>query len=382
MPFVTVSPKDLQKIKGVAENLHKIFFNTAKYVLSKPELHKRFNVSKFEWEQCGKSIQKASDNYFYGRMDIGFSLDFSKMKIFEYNTGLCGEIIDTTSYAERVFNHYVLKNTEYNKALPESITKSTPSGFDLLNKMNERWYHLTSNGTKTLYVICTKSEEEHLVINSWLAALDKGKHKIPYKKVVYGKDIEINPSDGCLYDMKTKEKVEVMYKAYTWYEIFGELLNNPKHKKIFDYFLIDSDKCKVVEAMWKTIMGNKALLPYVYSLNKGCDNILPTSFNPKDECFDGEEYLIEKGLRGRGSMLTKRVKREDVIKNPKKNVIYQQMFKNNRIDDHFLIMGAWMVGEKFSGMWMKKSDKMINDYYLNVIPARILNDGTPINKLL
>ena len=57
-------------------------------------------------------------------------------------------------------------------------------------------------------------------------------------------------------------------------------------------------------------------------------------------------------------------------KNP--NVIYQKIFKGNYVDNNYYIMGSWIVGDKFSGMFVKQSNTMINEYSCNVIPVRIL----------
>ena len=123
--------------------------------------------------------------------------------------------------------------------------------------------------------------------------------------------------------------------------------------------------------MWKTVMGNKALLPYVYSLNRSNPYLIPSSFDPFDDCFEDDEYIIEKGLTGRGSMSTRTIKRKD-IKERKHNVIYQKIFKENKYKGKYYIMGSYIVGKEFSGMFIKQSEKMINEYSCNVIPVRIL----------
>jgi glutathionylspermidine synthase len=76
-------------------------------------------------------------------------------------------------------------------------------------------------------------------------------------------------------------------------------------------------------------MGNKALLPYVYKYNKYNKNLIPSSFNPNDKIFEKDEYIIEKGIKGRGSKLTKKIKKTDIKNNKKENVIYQKIFDKN-----------------------------------------------------
>ena len=99
---------------------------------------------------------------------------------------------------------------------------------------------------------------------------------------------------------------------------------------------------------------------------------LPSSFDPFDKCFGSDDFIIEKGLKGRASMMTKKVKRSE-IKKRKSDVIYQKVFSDN-VDEtkkYYFIMGSWVVGKQFGGLLVKKSNKMINEYSCNVIPVRI-----------
>ena len=118
-------------------------------------------------------------------------------------------------------------------------------------------------------------------------------------------------------------------------------------------------------------MGNKALLPFVYKKYPQHPLLLPCSFDPNDEIFENEEYLIEKAFTGRGSMKTKKVKKSE-IQEGKKGVIYQKMFDKNKIGNYFYIMGSYVIGPKFGGCYIKQSNLLINDYNCNIIPVRFL----------
>lgn len=369
--FLTVSKSDVQKIKKATEELHRVFVNATEHVLKDKSLYSKFNINKENWKMIGDNFQRTKNNYFYGRMDIGFNFDFSQIKIFEYNTGLCGDIYDTSEYQNKVFDYFVKQNPNQIKNKSQ-IINSISSGHGLLKKVGERWEILSKNcKNKTIYFIYDETDrEEKLVLSSIFKGLKtKG---IPYKLFSDRKCL-IKSEKGLLYDKITNEKIDILYKTHPWYSIYRNLKNLKEGKKargdFYEFFL--NKKTKIVEPMWKTVMGNKALLPYVYSLHKDCKYLIPSSFDPFDECFGDDEYIIEKGLMGRGSMMTKKVKRSEITKkNP--NVIYQKIFKENYVDNNYYIMGSWIVGDKFSGMFVKQSNTMINEYSCNVIPVRIL----------
>lgn len=359
LDYLLLNKKELNKVKEATEELHRLFIKATEYILPIKNIWKRFNFSEREWNFIRKNFNRTRNDYFYGRMDIGFSLDFSKIKIFEYNTGLCGDIYDSTSFQNKIFNYYCRDK--------HLINDTFSSGSFLLDSFADRWLNFISKAkNKTVYFICTPSKMEKLILSSFIEALKK--KKIKYKICYYAKGIELDKTNNTLYDKETNQKIDVLYKTYAWYKIFREL--NKNQESFFQYFL--NKNTKIIEPSWKTVMGNKALLPYVYQLNKGHPLLLPSSFDPFDKCFGEDEYIIEKGLKGRASMMTKKVKRSEIIKK-KSDVIYQKVFSDN-VDEtkkYYFIMGSWVVGKQFGGLLVKKSNKMINEYNCNVIPVRI-----------
>ena len=362
-PYLTLSIKDYNIIKNKIERLHKIFIETTKKVLlnnNEKNIYKKFNFSKNEWEFIKQNFN-SNNNYLYGRMDLGFSFDLKQIKLFEYNTGLCGDIYDTTDFQNNIFNHYVDDNLLKNN--------SFHSGFNLINDLGKRFEFLIKNKkNKTIYIICTNNKEENLVLNSLLQSM-KNKN-IKYKICRFFEGIKVD-NNGNLIDSENNEKIDLIFKTYSWYKIFENY--NKNKNSFFKYFINNYNNVEYIEPSWKTIMGNKALLPYVYKYNKYNKNLIPSSFNPNDKIFEKDEYIIEKGIKGRGSKLTKKIKKTDIKNNKKENVIYQKIFDKNFKKNYYYIMGAYIIGNKFSGFFVKQSNKIINDYNCNVIPVRILH---------
>lgn len=352
LDYVTMTKRDEDKIRKATEDLHQLFFNTTKYVLSLNNISKQFNSTESNWKLIRESINRTNNDYFYGRMDIGFSFDLNKIKIFEYNTGLCGEIFDTAIFQSKLFNHfYQDKEDTYS------------SGERLLERIANRWKELSMNcENKTIYFFCTHHKEENVIVQSILTSLDLS--NIPYKVLYNGEGVSYDENNHII-DTSSGKKIDILYKTSPWYSIFNLNQKQPYYK----FFL--SKNTKVIEPMWKTIMGNKALLPYVSKLYPNHPLLLYSSFDSNDKKFEEEKYLMEKGLTGRGSMQTKKVLKKSIVPN-KKGVIYQKIFKDNFVNNFYFIMGSFIVGPKYGGFLIKKSDTLINDYNCNVIPVRIL----------
>lgn len=365
--FLTMTKRDFLKVKEASENLHRTFVETTGYVLKKKNgINKLFHISNKDWERISNNFNKTKNNAFYGRMDLGFSFNLNQIKIFEYNTGLCGDIYDTVDFQEAIFNHFFVNNpnrpTNYNE-----IINSFHSGSKLLDQFAKGWKDLISDcKNKKIYFIHDDDKEEKLVLSSFFKALLN--HNINFTIRVKGEGISYDKAKGTLIDESTDEKVDILYKTQPWYIIFKEL-SKSKINPLYQFFV--NKKTKIVEPMWKTVMGNKALLPFVYQRNKNNPYILPCSFDPFDECFGDDEYIIQKGLTSRGSMNTKKIKRSQ-IKKKIPDVIYQKIFDGGKFKDAFYIMGSYVVRGQHGGMFIKKSTKMINDYSCNIIPTRIL----------
>jgi glutathionylspermidine synthase len=365
--YLTLTKEDVLKIKKATEQLHKLFHKATQEILKYPSFHSRFNISRRNWEMIKNDFERTKHQYYYGRMDLGFNEDFSQIKIFEYNTGLCGDIYDTTYLQEGAFSHFVENNPFYN----DNNVKTIPSGKDLILNLGLRWETLLQNcKNKTIYFIYSHGDkEELLVLNCFFRALEL--RGIKYK-LCSDNHCCLRQSNGKLYDGQTGEEVDLVYKTHPWFNIFSKLKNKDCKCGNFYKFCLNKSS-KIVEPMWKTVMGNKALLPFIYEMNKNNPYLIPSSYNINDPCFGDDEFVMEKGLVGRGSMMTKVVQRDKIKStNPNYKVIYQKIFKGNRIKDNYYIMGSWIVGEKYSGCFIKKSPQIINEYNCSVVPVRIL----------
>ena len=374
LDFLTISKQGQKKIKQATEELHKMFINTTKDVLSNDNLYKYFNLTKKEWTSAKKSFEKSKNKFLYGRMDIGFSFDLKNIKLFEYNTGLCGDIFDTTDFQKDLFDYFFKCNPNKKKFNNLSeIENSSYSGSEIITKLSERFKYLIKsnniNPNIPIYFITDNGAEEFLVLSSIFKSITNA--NLQYKVCKFGNGLKYNKKTGNLIDEEYQIPVQFLYKTYSWYKILKEL-KKPNHKKYFDIFSLNSPKkFHFIEPMWKTIMGNKALLPFVYKKYPKNPLLLPSSFNPFDEIFENEDYLIEKAFTGRGSMKTKKVKKSE-IKEKKNGVIYQKVFDGNKIGNDYYIMGSYIVGPKFAGCYVKQSNRLINEYSCNVMPVRFL----------
>ena len=152
--FLTMTKRDFLKVKEASENLHRTFVETTGYVLKKKNgINKLFHISNKDWERISNNFNKTKNNAFYGRMDLGFSFNLNQIKIFEYNTGLCGDIYDTVDFQEAIFNHFFVNNpnrpTNYNE-----IINSFHSGSKLLDQFAKGWKDLISDcKNKKIYFI-------------------------------------------------------------------------------------------------------------------------------------------------------------------------------------------------------------------------------------
>ena len=349
-PYFKISSSFENKIKYVTEDIHNMFLKAVEYVISSEDEMKKFNISNKFWDLIKNSWIKFPKDFTYsGRLDLGFSSD-CELKLFEYNTGCCGYLYETSILQNKLYESYV----DLNGLCP---------GRMMTDKVINVWKNLLhmTNSEIIYFVIDNEIDEVRLieVISKILNNSGiKTKTCIAAEGLYIGEDNKIYDNDNRL--------VNLVYKTYSWNTIFNKIIKN--EKILFADILINPN-LTVIEPMWRTLIGNKAMLPIIYKMFPNCPYLLPTSYNPLDEVFYNEYDIVEKSLIGRGSFDVKLLKKKEI--KATENCIYQKKYDTFKDDGYFYVMGSWIIGNEYAGLILRHSKDIITSFNTTFTPTRV-----------
>ncbi len=157
-----------------------------------------------------------------------------------------------------------------------------------------------------------------------------------------------------------------IFKLYPWEwlmrEEFGKHLANASTRWL--------------EAPWKALLSNKALLPLLWKLFPDHPNLLPASHKP----LPGR--CVRKPMFGReGANITIFDDGKAVLETPGDyagTYIYQRYFETPKFDGRTIVLGSWMVNGYACGLGIREDDGVITSNTSRFVPHRIESASTGI----
>jgi glutathionylspermidine synthase len=157
-----------------------------------------------------------------------------------------------------------------------------------------------------------------------------------------------------------------IFKLYPWEwlmrEEFGKHLANASTRWL--------------EAPWKALLSNKALLPLLWELFPDHPNLLPASHDR----LPGR--CVRKPMFGReGANITIFDDGKAVLETPGDyagTYIYQRYFETPKFDGRTIVLGSWMVNGYACGLGIREDDGVITSNTSRFVPHRIESASTAI----
>jgi glutathionylspermidine synthase len=126
---------------------------------------------------------------------------------------------------------------------------------------------------------------------------------------------------------------------------------------------------------WKMILSSKAILPILWKLNYGHDNLLECYFETDKELagssFAKKPILSREGaniqLMKQGTMLA-----ETSGEYGEEGYIYQALCTLPDFSGNYPLIGSWVVGQEAAGIGIRESRNLITDNSSRFVPHLIL----------
>ena len=119
------------------------------------------------------------------------------------------------------------------------------------------------------------------------------------------------------------------------------------------------------------ILSNKAILPILWKLNYGHENLLETYFE-EDKHLLSLDYARKPLLSREGSNI-QLFKHGSIISETageygKEGFIYQRLCPLTEFDNKYPVIGSWGVGQESAGIGIRESDNLITDNMSRFVP--------------
>ena len=135
--------------------------------------------------------------------------------------------------------------------------------------------------------------------------------------------------------------------------------------------ILDRNQAFWIEPSWKMVLSNKAILPILWELNKGHENLLESYFEV-DKYLLGFDYA-KKPLLSRegsniqlmkfGSLIT-----ETAGEYGEEGFIYQKLCTLPEFDNNYPLIGSWIIGQESAGIGVRESESLITDNLSRFVP--------------
>lgn len=340
--YYSFTSKQIEEIEDATEEVHRLFVDAGDYVVNNRLLHK-FGIPDYCHDAIYKSWHNEPVALNYGRFDFGYD-GINPPKLFEFNcdtpTSLLEASIVQWNWKEQVFP----SNDQFN-GIHEALVARWKT---IKPYLNENYVH---------FAYSAHAEHEDALNVAYMCDTAEEAGLEPITLTI--DDIGYDTYEREFVDLNNVE-IESIYKLYPW----EWLVNEEIGKRILEV----GHETQWIEPIWKMIWSNKAILPILWQLFPGHENLLGASF------FNvGQPNFVKKPILAReGSNIEIVFKNETIAKSEGDYVsspcVYQEFYA---IPDfgggRYPIIGSWAVDGAAVGMGIRE-DGLITGNAARFIP--------------
>jgi glutathionylspermidine synthase len=311
------------------------------------EVLTRLAIPKPFWSEIWESWQRGDRNL-YGRFDFAYD-GKGPAKLLEYNADTPTGLLETG-----VFQWLWLEEMLGAGQLPR--------GADQFNSLHDKLTAAFSglrNGKKyRLHFTCLRDSDED---RGTVGYLEECAQQAGISTEFLYVD-EIGLTKGGKFVDLANAPVEMMFKLYPWEWMMREEFGNS----------IPGCGTQFIEPIWKSLLSNKGLLPYLWRLAPGHPNLVPAYF-PDETAPDLGPSYVEKPLFSREGANIRLFERGRAIGDTEgpygqEGFIRQQKIVVPDFGNGHVILGAWLVASEPAGMLVREDKSPITGNLARFIP--------------
>ena len=325
---------EVEELIQATEKIESMCREAVDRIVKDPELLDLMDVPQDCWHIVKDSWDR-KDRPFLGRMD--FVVSDKSLKLVEYNSDTPVSILES-GLIQR--NWWAEVGAPYGQ-------------FNSLDA-NIRKFFEGSSG-KIFFACNTESEEDRGNVEYLMSLV--GDNVLP--KIVDLSDIGID--EQALFVDGKGTIMEKIYKLFPWEEMvrseYADILTNAEW----------------MEPPWRMLVSNKAILPILWEMFEGDENLIPSFFEaPEDGNFIAKPYFS-----GEGSNIKVFKNGDPVLETEGDDYdgryIFQRFVESSRFDGKYPTVGSWTVAGVPSGVGIREDDGPITGKMCRFIPHVVRN---------
>lgn len=333
-------------IEDPTAELERMCFEVVDRVVRDQELMEKLAIPSYYWDYVRESWQNREKNL-YGRMD--FSYDGSgPAKLLEYNADTPTSLYESAAFQwvwmeQAMEQGLIPPDCDQFNSIHEALI-SAFAGFDIAGTL-----HVAS---------CQGSlEDEGTVLYMEECATQAGVKT----HFIHMEEIGID-AQGRLTDLQDNV-IENLFKLYPWEwmmrDEFGESM--PGSGVTF------------IEPAWKAILSNKGILPLLWEMFEGHDNLLPAYFADDPRASNLEGGYVKKPIYSReGANVTihKPGESDQVVAGPygEEGHIVQALHPLPVFEGNHTVIGSWLVASQPCGLGIREDVSAITKDTSRFVP--------------
>ena len=340
--FYEFTANEVDTIEKATNELWEICLNAVQYLIDN-RLYDKFHIPEWfiphiedSWNNDAPAI--------YGRFDFAFANGIPKLLEFNADT-------PTSLFESSVVQWYWLQDYDQKSDQFNSIHE----------KLVDYWKYLKDYlYDYPLHFSAVKDCLEDITTTEYMrdCAIQAGLET----KFLYIDEIGWESMNSIFVDNEFNP-IKNIFKLYP----YEWLINEDFGKNI----LLDRNQTFWIEPSWKMLLSNKAILPILWKLNNGHENLLESYFE-EDKHLAGYDYARKPLLSREGSNI-QLMKDGTVISETsgeygEEGFIYQKLCTLPEFDNNYPLIGSWVVGQESAGIGIRESDTLITDNSSRFVP--------------
>lgn len=250
-----------EDIEDPCTELHAMCREAAARIVASEELMERLAVPREHWDLVRGSWERGEPEL-YGRFDLIYD-GAGPAKMIEYNADTPTSLFETASF-----------QWDWLEAAREAGL--IPEGSDQLNSLYEaladRWRAIMASGDHVHFAAVKDMPEDYATVETMAYAARDAGLGAHYSDL---EAIGFDP-DGRLVDGEA-QVIGTLFKLYPW----EDWLRDDEAEALLD------SNTRFIEPLWKAVASNKAILPVLWEMFPGHENLLPAHFEGAPDAPDG-----------------------------------------------------------------------------------------------
>jgi glutathionylspermidine synthase len=346
--YYQFTAKEIDQLEAATYELDKLCLSAMQHLMDHPVRLREFNIPA-DWIEYVQASWESDEITIYGRFDLAYD-GMNPPKLLEYNADTPTGLLEAA-----VVQWYWMKDKDPKADQFNSIHE----------KLIDAWtrYKTVMNGPM-MYFSSMENLEDFMTV-SYLqdTAVQAGLDA----RYIQCDDIGWHKARGLFTDLD-ENQINQIFKLYPWEWMMRDQF--AAH--------VQTGGTKWMEAPWKMVLSNKAILPVLWELFPGHPNLLPASFQPIAGpsvrkpilAREGANILIQSGTRS-GSVPGNFPGNQILAETPGTYTgpyVYQQYEKLPTFDGNHAVIGSWMVNGYACGIGIREDDSLVTGNLSRFVP--------------